>query len=110
MRQSSQRYLPNSRLAGLLSPLLVSAIAPAAVALPPATDPPEEVLRTHVITAARSPINGKAMTAAEYAELEAQLQTPPPNPPQVSRKLQKTVNLLRVRKVIKTIFPFIPLR
>jgi hypothetical protein len=37
--------------------------------LPPITDIPEEVLRAEIITEARSPIDGKPLSAAEFAEL-----------------------------------------
>ncbi|PLZ22593.1 hypothetical protein CBP28_20550, partial [Fischerella thermalis WC559] len=47
-------------------------------ALPPAEDIPEEILRTEIILAARSPIDGKPLSAADYAQLQAQLQQAPP--------------------------------
>ncbi len=84
---------------------LTSAIAPA-FALPPASDPPEEVQRTEVITEARSPVDGKPMTAAEYAELEAHLQESP-YPPEISQKYRDLVNLLRLRRAIRSVFPFL---
>ena len=43
-------------------------------ALPPAEDIPEEVLRTEIILEGRSPINGKPLSAAEYEQLQAELQ------------------------------------
>ena len=79
-----------------------------AVALPPPEEIPEEVWRTEIITEARSPVDGKPLSAAEYAELQAQLQersiTPPLNP-----KLEQNIFLLRLRKVIRTILPFLPI-
>lgn len=84
-----------------------------AVALPPADDPPEEILRTEIITEARSPLDGKPLTAAEYATLQSQLQTSiqPTNPrEQLAPKVRRTVNLLKLRKFIKTVFPFIPIK
>jgi hypothetical protein len=84
--------------------------ASAASALPPPEDLPEEVLRTEIITGARSPIDGQPMTAAEYADLQAQLQVAPPSRPQLSRKVEKTVNLLKLRKFLKTVFPVLPIR
>ena len=56
--------------APLLLCLLLTA-APA-IALPPPDDLPEEILRTEIITEARSPIDGQPLTAAEYAQLQAQ--------------------------------------
>lgn len=81
-----------------------------AVALPPPDDQPEEVLRTEVITGARSPITGKPMTAAEYAQLQAEIETPPPIQPELSPTIRKQVNLLKLRQFLKTFFPFIPIR
>ncbi len=73
-----------------------------------AIETPEEVLRTEIITEARSPIDGKALNAAEYAELQAQLQTRP-NPPKLSPKVRETVFLLRLRQLIRTFAPFLPI-
>jgi hypothetical protein len=95
-----------------LVPLFILTAALPATALPPPEDLPEEVLRTEIITEARSPIDNKRLTAAEYAELQAQLQQRPSENPrdQVSPGLKKTIRLLRLRRFIKTVFPFIPIR
>jgi len=77
------------------------------VELPPAEDLPEEVLRTEIITEARSPIDGQPLTAAEYAELQAELRSTDAIKPKVSPKIQRLILLLRVRKVIKSIAPFL---
>lgn len=66
---------------------------------------PEEVLRTEIITEARSPINGKPLTAAEYAQLKAQLEERT-LPPQVSPKIRRLIFLLRLRQLFRTIVPF----
>ncbi|MBE9214358.1 hypothetical protein IQ247_17060 [Plectonema cf. radiosum LEGE 06105] len=76
------------------------------IALPPKVDIPEEILRTEIIIEARSPIDGKPLSPAEYAQLQAELKTRP-YPPQLSPKVRDTVFLLRLRKILKTIFPFI---
>lgn len=73
-----------------------------------ATETPEEVLRTEIIIEARSPIDGEALNAAEYAELQAQLQTRA-NPPKLSPKVRETVFLLRLRQLIRTFAPFLPI-
>jgi hypothetical protein len=76
--------------------------------LPPAADIPEEVLLTEVITEARSPIDGQPLTAAEYAELQAQLRIAAEDAPgRISPRLQTNVSLLRVRKLLKTLLPFL---
>jgi hypothetical protein len=76
--------------------------------LPPPDDTPEEVLRTEIITEARSPIDGKPLTAAEYAQLKAQLEERSP-PAQVSQKIERLIFLLRLRRLIRTVAPFAPL-
>ncbi len=91
----------------LLTGLLLVAVEPS-LALPSPDDKPEEVLRTEIITGARSPIDGKPLTASEYAQLQTELQEPGPSRPQVGRSLEKNLNLLRLRKFIKTFFPFLP--
>ncbi len=78
-----------------------------ALSLPPQTEIPEEVLRTEIITAANSPIDGKPLTAAQYAELQAHLQNSPP--PKLSPKVRETVFLLRLRQLIRTFAPFLPI-
>ncbi len=76
-----------------------------AMALPPVADIPEEILRTEIITAARSPVDGKLLTAAEYAELQAKLQTAPP--PKLDTTIRENIFLLRVRKLLFRLFPFL---
>ncbi|KAM3109398.1 hypothetical protein [Phormidesmis sp. 146-33] len=80
------------------------------LALPPPSDPPEEVLRTEIIIEARSPLDGRPLTPTEYAELQSQLQQGQPIKPQVAQSVQRTIRLLRLRRFIKTVFPFIPLK
>ncbi|MGJ5673683.1 MAG: hypothetical protein ACR9NN_08770 [Nostochopsis sp.] len=75
------------------------------IALPPPEDIPEEILRTEIILAARSPIDGKPLSAAEYAQLQAQLQQAPP--PKLSPKIRDNIFLLRLRKVLFQLFPFL---
>jgi hypothetical protein len=76
-----------------------------AVALPPPEDIPEEILRTEIITEGRSPLDGKALNASEYAELQEKLATPE-KPLPVSSEVQELIFLLRIRKFFKTITPF----
>ena len=78
------------------------------LALPPPEDIPEEVLRTEIITDARSPIDGKQLTAAEYADLQAQLQNRSVSPP-LSSEVKETITLLRLRRLIRTLIPFLPI-
>ncbi|MBM0740564.1 hypothetical protein JOY44_02850 [Phormidium sp. CLA17] len=81
-----------------------------ALALPPAGDTPEEVLRTEIILDARSPIDGQPMTPAAYAELQNQLNASIEPPAELSDKLVNTVRLLKLRRFIKKYLPFIPLK
>ncbi len=86
---------------------LVSLATPVDAQLPPPDDKPEEVLRMEMITDARSPINGEALTAAEYAELQAYLRSSDRLQPQLSPKLQGQVIKLRLLKVLRGLFPFL---
>jgi hypothetical protein len=79
-----------------------------AQALPPPEDIPEEILRTEIILSARSPVDGKPLTAAQYAELQSFLQTRR-TPPELNSKVRDTVFLLRLRQTLRTFFPFLPI-
>ncbi len=73
-------------------------------ALPPPEDIPEEQLRTEIITEARSPIDNQLLTAAEYAQLQTQLQQVPP--PEVPAQLKQLLFLLQLRQTLRTLIPF----
>ncbi len=75
------------------------------IALPPPEDIPEEILRTKIIIEARSPIDGKFLTAAEYIQLQAQLQLAPP--PKLDPNIRDQIFLLRLRKTLLQFFPFL---
>ncbi|MFH7244839.1 MAG: hypothetical protein ACHWZW_18550 [Spirulina sp.] len=81
-------------------------LASPALALPPPEDTPEEILRTEIITEARSPLTGEPLSAADYAVLMEQLQDPNRNP-QVSPEVAQLIALLQFRRVFKPILPFI---
>ncbi|MGB3239760.1 MAG: glutathione S-transferase [Geitlerinemataceae cyanobacterium] len=85
---------------------LVLGVCTQAIALPPPEEIPEEILRTEIITEARSPIDGTSLTAAQYAQLQEQLQTSP-SPPSVSPDIEQTVFLLRLLKFFRTLLPFL---
>jgi hypothetical protein len=78
-----------------------------ALALPPEEDIPEEVLRTEIITEARSPVDGTPLTAAEYAELQAELEAGPDTRPQLSPQVENIITLLYIRRAIRSVFPFL---
>lgn len=88
-------------------PLWVGCFPSVVQALPPPEDVPEEILRTEIITEARSPIDGKLLSAAEYAELQASLQLDSPPQPMVSRDIKHLIFLLRLRSQIRLILPFL---
>jgi hypothetical protein len=96
-------------IATLLSPLVLLS-SPSTWALPPADDTPEEILRTEIILDARSPIDGKPMNPADYAAMQAERQAPYHPPAPLAPKARSTLTLLKVRKVIKTYLPFIPIK
>ncbi|MFH7026917.1 MAG: hypothetical protein ACHBN1_16275 [Heteroscytonema crispum UTEX LB 1556] len=75
------------------------------IALPPPEDIPEEILRTEIIIEARSPVDGKRLSAAEYAELQVQLRSSPA--PQLNSNVRQTVFLLRLRRTLLQLFPFL---
>lgn len=83
---------------------LTFAMAKPTLALPPPEDVPEEVLRTEIITEARSPIDGKPLTAAEYAQLQAELAEPSFSP-EISPKIRQLIFLLRLRELFQTVTP-----
>ncbi len=96
-------------IASLLSPLVLASSAPA-WALPSAQDTPEEVLRTEIILDARSPVDGKPMSPAEYAALQATQQASYHPAAPLTPKVRSMLTLLKVRKFIKTYLPFIPVK
>ncbi|WP_199295494.1 MULTISPECIES: hypothetical protein [Cyanophyceae] len=90
-------------LGGIAFCFLPFAFCLPAWALPPPEEVPEEVLRTEIITEARSPIDGKPITAAEYAQLQAELQTITPGASPLNPQLRELVFLLRVRQLLRGI-------
>jgi hypothetical protein len=91
-------------LIGLLLGITVLLAKPA-LGLPPPEDVPEEVLRTQIITEARSPIDGKPLTAAEYAQLKALL-AERSTPPELTPKIRQLLFLLRLRQLLRIVTPF----
>lgn len=73
-------------------------------------DTPEEVLRGEIYTDARSPIDGKQLSAAEYTELMEKMRSLDNIPPEdlVSPKVREVIDLLKLRKFLRQFIPFIP--
>lgn len=69
-------------------------------------DIPEEILRTEIITAARSPLTGEPLSAAEYAQLLEELEAPAGGR-LVSQDIRRLFFLLEIRRALKPILPFI---
>jgi hypothetical protein len=95
--------------------LLLIASPTIAAGLPDTTsqstpDQPEEVLRTEVITGARSPLDNKPLTATQYAELQTEITRLNQVPAKLSDKTSNLIALLKLRKFIKTVLPFIPIK
>ncbi|MGF1479471.1 MAG: hypothetical protein ACFB4I_08260 [Cyanophyceae cyanobacterium] len=75
------------------------------LALPPPEEVPEEILRTEIITRARSPLDGELLSAAEYAQLQAQL-AQSPFPPELNSQVRQIIFLLQIRQLLETLNPF----
>ena len=68
---------------------------------------PEEILRTEIITGARSPLTGEPLSADEYARLQDELKAPAGGNI-AGNDIRYLIFLLQVRRAIKPIVPFIP--
>lgn len=67
---------------------------------------PEEILRTEIITEARSPLTGEPISAADYAQLTDELRAPAGGN-LVSQDIDYLIYLLQIRRAIKPILPFL---
>ncbi len=125
---SSVRLTPIALLVILLIPMVpvqaqsVSPSVPPSVSpsVPPSVSPsvppsamdeiPEEILRQELILDGRSPLDGKPLTATEYAELQIEIDRLNEPTPTVSPKLQQLVLLVKLRKFLKTVLPIAPIK
>lgn len=103
MRVMMERNPLSGLILGLT--LMLMAVPEGAIALPPADDTPEEVLRNQILLEARSPLDGEPLTPAEYAALQAQLQEPT-DPPQLSSEIRYNIFLLQLLRMFRTLTPF----
>jgi hypothetical protein len=87
---------------GIISLGIFSLFSPVAMALPPASDLPEEYLRAQIILEARSPLDGEVMTAGEYADLMAKLEKEITDQEDrvVVNKYREAAFLLRLRRLL----------
>jgi hypothetical protein len=72
-----------------------------------AEDVPEEMLQTQVQIEAHSSVTGRAQVAEDYAQEQQELQVAATQvPPQLDPSIYRTVELLRLRKLLKSLLPF----
>lgn len=72
-----------------------------------AQDVPEEMLQTQIATEANSPLTGLAQSANNHAKEQKQLQvTAAEVPPRLTPSIYRSVELLRLRKLLKSLLPF----
>lgn len=76
----------------------------------PADDLAEEILRAEIYTEARSPVDGRFLSAKEYVELQEDLGKLDGATAAflVSPKLRELIELLKLRRTIRQIIPFLP--
>jgi hypothetical protein len=68
---------------------------------------PEEVLQTQVLVEANSPLTGQAQRPEVYTQERQQLQVAVTEvPPRLDPSIYRAVELLRLRKLLKSLFPF----
>ncbi|MBD1875412.1 hypothetical protein H6F75_18165 [Nodosilinea sp. FACHB-131] len=85
---------------------MMAVLGERALALPPPDDIPEEILRTEVITEARSPLDGEPLSAADYAALQEHLRDPNTETV-VNPDIAELIKLLQLRRLLKPILPFL---
>jgi hypothetical protein len=106
--RSLRRFAPIALLVLLFTPM----VSVQAQVVPQAAmgEIPEEILRQEMILDARSPLDGKPLTATEYAELQVEIDRLNEPTPTVSPKLQQLVLLVKLRKFLKTVLPIVPIK
>ena len=76
---------------------------------PPEPEVPEEVLRTEIYVDGRSPVDGRLLSAGEYAALQEFLADDSRlGEWVVNPELRHLVELLRLRRTLKQVAPFLP--
>ena len=84
--------------------------APAAggqMLLPPVDDVPEEILRTEIIFEARSPLDGRPLSPADYAQLQTELAASQTTLT-LNSDIRYIIFLLQARRAFKPVIPFLP--
>ncbi len=67
----------------------------------------EEVARLERFSYARSPVDNRVLTPGELVLEREYLQTAPPSEP--SPQLKELITLLRLRKLLKSVIPIVPI-
>jgi hypothetical protein len=74
---------------------------------PPTEDVPEEILQIQVIEQSNSQMDGGSRSAHTYALEQKQLRVKAEDvPARIAPEIKQTIDLLRIRKVIKSLLPF----
>lgn len=81
-----------------------------AYATPEGEKMPDPVSPPALVLDLRSPLDGRLLTATEYADLQAEIDRLNEVPPQVSPKIRRLVGLLKFRKFIKRVLPIVPIK
>lgn len=71
---------------------------------------PDPVSPPALVLDLRSSLDGRLLTATEYADLQAEIDRLNEVPPQVSPKIRRLVGLLKFRKFIKRVLPIVPIK
>lgn len=92
--------------------VILTSIMPtsSAYATPESEKMPDLVLPPALVLDLRSPLDGRLLTATEYADLQAEIDRLNEVPPQVSPKIRRLVGLLKFRKFIKRVLPIVPIK
>ncbi|MEN9243087.1 MAG: hypothetical protein Q6K55_12440 [Thermostichus sp. DG02_3_bins_51] len=86
--------------------ILLSGRWDVALALPPAAEIPEEVLRAQPDLRARSPIDNQPLSPTELLALQEALSAQDPEGA-ISPELEQLIFLLKLRKGFRDVFPFL---
>ena len=111
MNAVSIRFVRSIRLWAIRLPaiaVVLTAVAPMASAY--ATPKGEKVSSQGLALEFRSPLDGRLLTATEYAELKAEIDRLNEVKPQVSPKIRRLVGLLKFRKFIRRVLPIVPIK
>ena len=115
MNVASIRFVKSIHLWAIRLPaiaVVLTAVIPMAstYAAPKGENIPEKASSQGLALEFRSPLDGRLLTATEYAELKAEIDRLNEVPPQVSPKIRRLVGLLTFRKLIKQLLPIVPIK